>query len=376
MKKTYKFRLYPNNEQVDILQNTLDTCRSIYNTGLEDRINCYDRTGKSLTYYDQANWLKELDNDIYSQISQDTLRRLNKAFDNFFRRIKNNEIPGFPRFQGYDRYDSFTYSQSGFKIIDNRHVKLSKIGTIKFIQSREVIGKIKTCTIKRYKDKWYINFSCEIPEVEKVEIKNIVGIDLGLTTLATLSNGIKIENPRILNKYINIIKNLQKRLSLKRKGFNNYKKLKSILSKLWEKLVNVRNDHLHKLSRKLVNEYDLIILEDLNIKQMVKSNYLSRSIHDVSWKTLINFITYKADYAGKFIELINPYNTSRQCSNCGNIKYDLTLSDRIYKCNKCDLILDRDLNAAINIKNKSKLGANLFPQKKKFQLKQLNGEIK
>ncbi len=365
--KTYKFRLYPNNKQVDILQNTLNTCRYIYNTGLEDRINCYNRTGKSLSYYDQANWLKELDNNIYQQIAQDVLRRLDKAYQNFFRRIKQSEIPGFPRFQGYNRYDSFTYPQLGFKIIDNRHVELSKIGTIKFIQHRNIEGKIKTCTIKRYKDKWYINFSCEIPEVEKVEIKNIIGIDLGITTLATLSNGIKIKNPRILNKYINIIKDLQRRLSLKRKGSNNYKKLKSILSKLYEKLVNVRNDNLHKLSRKLVDEYDLIILEDLNIKQMVKSNYLSRSIHDVSWNKLVNFISYKADYAGKIIELINPYNTSKQCSNCGNIK-ELTLSDRIYKCDKCNFELDRDYNAAINIKNKSKLGANLFLKKEKVSI--------
>ena len=365
--KTYKFRLYPNVEQEGILQEYLNTCRFIYNIGLEDRINCYQRTGKSLSYYDQTQWLKELDNNIYQQVAQDVLNRLNKAYQNFFRRIKLGEKAGFPRFQGYNRYDSFTYPQSGFKILDNRHVQLSKIGTIKFIRSREIIGKIKTCTIKKKVDKWYINFACEIPEVEKVIINKCIGIDLGLTTLATLSNGIKIENPRILNQFIDRIKNLQRNLSLKVKGSNNYKKLKLRISKLYQKLVNVRNDHLHKLSRKLVDEYDLIVYEDLNIKQMVKSNYLSRSIHDVSWRSLINYTTYKADYAGKFVELINPFNTSKMCSNCGNIKEKLSLSDRIYDCDKCNLKLDRDYNAAINILNLSKLGVNLFSKKKEFQ---------
>lgn len=366
MMKTYKFRLYPNNQQEDILQDTLNTCRFMYNMALEDRINCYQRTGKSLSYYDQQSWLKELDNSIYQQIAQDVLRRVDKSYQNFFRRCKTGEKPGFPRFQGYDRYDSFTYSQNGFKIIDNRHVSLSKIGILKFIQHREIIGKIKTCTIKRYNSKWFINFVCEISDIEKVDINNCIGIDLGLTTLATLSDGTKIENPRILNQYINRIKNLQRKLSLKQKGSNNYKKLKLRITRIYQKLVNVRNDHLHKLSRKLVDEYDLIVLEDLNIKKMVKTKYLSRSIHDVSWNKLVNYLTYKADYAGKTIELINPYNTSKQCSNCGNIKTNLSLSDRIYKCDKCNLILDRDLNAAINILNKSKLGANLFPKKKEF----------
>ena len=364
MMKTYKFRLYPNIEQQDILQEWLNTCGFIYNTGLEDRINCYNRTGKSLSYYDQTQWLKELDNNIYQQVAQDVLNRLNKAYENFFRRVKLGEKPGFPRFQGHNRYDSFTYPQSGFKIVDNRHVSLSKIGILKFIQHRIIDGKIKTCTIKRNHDKWYISFSCEIPDVEKVEINKCVGIDLGLINLATLSNGIKIENPRILNLYIERLKALQRRLSLKVKGSNNYKKLKLKLSNVWQKLVNVRNDHLHKLSRKLVDEYDLIVYEDLNVKQMVKSNYLSRSIHDVSWKTLINYSTYKADYAGKFVELINPYNTSKMCSNCGNIKEKLSLSDRIYDCEKCELKLDIDYNAAINILNKSKLGVSLFPKKK------------
>ena len=365
MIKTYKFRLYPNIEQDNILQETLNTCRFIYNMALEDRINCYNRTGKSLSNYDQSQWLKELDNNIYQQVAQNVLNRLNKAYDNFFRRVKNGEKPGFPRFQGFNRYDSFTYPQSGFKIINNRHVSLSKIGILKFIQHRNINGKIKTCTIKKYNNKWFINFSCEISEVEKIDINNCIGIDLGLITLATLSNGTKIENPRILNRYIDRIKDLQRKLSLKQKGSNNYKKLKLRITRLYQKLVNVRNDHLHKLSRKLVDEYDLIVLEDLNIKQMVKSNYLSRSIHDVSWNKLVNFITYKADYAGKFIELINPYNTSKQCSNCGNIKEKLSLSTRIYKCKKCNLKIDRDLNAAINIKNKSKLGTNLFLKTKK-----------
>ena len=337
---------------------------------LEDRINCYQRTGKSLSYYDQARWLKELDVNIYSQVVQDVLKRLDRAYRNFFRRVKSGEKPGFPRFQGYNRYDSFTYTQSGFKIIDNRHVKLSKIGTIGFIQHRIIDGIIKICTIKKYNNKWFINFTCETNEVEKVDINNYIGIDLGLTTLATLSDGTKIENPRILNLYINRIKDLQRKLSLKQKGSHNYKKLKLKIARIYQKLVNVRNDHSHKLSRNLVDKYDLIVLEDLNIKQMVKSNYLSRSIHDVSWNKLVSFIKYKADYAGKYIELINPFNTSKQCSNCGNIK-ELTLSDRIYKCDKCNLILDRDLNAAINILYKSKLGANLFPKKKEFLLKQL-----
>lgn len=349
--KSFKFRIYPNEDQINTFEDWLNECRFIYNDCLADRTNAYQRTGKSINYYQQAGELKYRDLNCYYDSAQKTLDGLDKACQNFFRRVKLGIKPaGYPRFKSENRFKSIIIPNNGFKNLDNNEIKIGKsVGIMKINQYREIQGKVKTTQIKRSSDnKWYIIFSCEIPVKDKVEIEKRVGIDLGLTTLATLSDGTEIENSRPEKKYDSKIKKEQKKLAKKKKGSNNRNKQKIKLNKVYTKVKNVRNDYIHKVSRLLVDKYDLIVFEDLNIKDMVKDSYLSKSIHDASWKTLINFTTYKAEEAGKQIELVNPRNTTKQCSNCGNIK-EMKLSDRQYICPICGLNIGRDLNAAINI---------------------------
>jgi len=318
---------------------------------LADRKNAYDRCGVGLNYTQQAGQLKYLNLDLHSQVAQDVLRRLDKAFQNFFRRVKTGDKPGYPRFQGKDRYDSFTYPQSGFKILDDGKLKLSRIGTIRMFVHREIVGKIKTCTILRDGAQWYACFSVELPKVERVEPETSIGIDLGINTLATLSDGTQIENPKTLDKYDSKLRKAQKDLSRKKKGSNNRNKQKTVLKGAYRKVRNARKDYMHKASRILADTYDIIVFEDLQIRNMVKNHHLARSIHDASWNMLINFTTYKAEEAGGSVKLVNPRNTSKQCSVCGCIQA-MPLSQRTYRCPDCGNVIDRDHNAAINILNR------------------------
>ena len=351
--KTYKFRMYPTAIQIKILEHTLNTCRFLYNDCLADRKNAYERTGETVNCYDQQYELKNRKGiNVHSQVAQDVLKRLQKSFDNFFRRVKNREVPGYPRFQGCDRYNSFTYPQSGFKILDDGKLQLSKIGDLKLIQHREINGKIKTCTIKRKGIQWYASFVTEIDvNVELIKIQTAVGIDLGIKTLAVLSTGENIPNIKTTNKYEKKLAKAQRKLSKKKKGSNNRKKQKIKVQTVHRKIKNTRKDYLHKQSTILVNTWDLIVLEDLQVKDMVKNHRLSKSIVDVAWNTFTSMIKYKAEYAGKNVIFVNPKNTSKICSACGYIQ-DISLSERIYDCLECNLVLDRDHNAAINILNR------------------------
>ncbi|MCK4529233.1 transposase, partial [candidate division WOR-3 bacterium] len=192
MQKTFQYRIYPTRKQNIILLHVLSVCRHLYNDSLHDRKVAYEDCHCGLSYYDQTGWLKFVDKQgVYAHILQNVLHRVDTSFRNFFRRVKNGEKPGYPRFQGRDRYDSFTYPDpdwSGYKIKDGKLI-LSKIGAIRIFQHREIEGKVKTCTIKRDGDQWYASFSVELPDVEKKEIKTSVGVDVGITTLATLSDG-------------------------------------------------------------------------------------------------------------------------------------------------------------------------------------------
>ena len=350
-RRTFKYRIYPTKDQVQTLTDCLTTCRHLYNELLEDRKNAYGRCGVGLNYNQQAGQLKYLNLGIYSQVAQDVLRRLDKAFQNFFRRVKNGEKKaGYPRFQGKNRYDSFTYPQTGFKIKDGK-LHLSKIGVIRIFQHREIVGKIKTCTIKQEGNQWYVCFSVELLDVEKKEIKTSVGVDVGINILATLSDGTEIENPKTLNKYDSKLRKAHRDLSRKKKGSSNRNKQKIVLAGIYRKVRNARKDYLHKTSRILADAYDRIIFEDLQIKNMVKNHHLARSIHDASWGMLISLTTYKAEEAGGVIELVNPRNTSKQCSVCGCIQ-SMPPSQRTYRCPDCGAVMGRDHNAAINILDK------------------------
>ena len=353
MMKTFKFRIYPDQEQITTFEEWLNECRFIYNDCLADRTNAYNRTGRSITRFQQDKELKNRDLSCYHDSAADIINRLDKSFGNFFRRVKLGIKPaGYPRFKGENRFKSFKIPNNGCKILNDNEIKIGKsVGIIPINQYRDMEGKIKTTEIKKSGDnKWWIIFSCEvsIPVQEKVIIEKCVGIDLGLTTLITLSDGTEVENIRSEKKYEAKKKRGHKDLSRKKKRSNNYKKQQIKLNTVYTKIKNVRNDYLHKVGRLLVDKYDLIVFEDLNIENMIKDNYLSKAIYDVSWSKLVNITTYKAEEAGKIVKLVDPRNTTKQCSNCGNIK-QIKLSERQYICPKCGLNIKRDLNVTINI---------------------------
>jgi putative transposase len=361
MRKTYQFRIYPiRNSEVNAIR-TLTTCRHLYNDALAVRKKqaALNRLKKQLDvfpwgkpewiyYEDQANELSEsktdFQNEVHSQVLQNVLKRVDRSMINFFKGS------GYPRFQGRNRYNSFTYPQKGFELKDGK-LYLSKIGSFKIVLHREIEGTIKTCTIKRDADQWYVSFSCEIDKpIIPVEIKTETGIDVGLTDLITLKNGAKIIPPKFLRESEEKLIREQKRLSKKKLRSRNRKKQVLFVAKVHRKIRFQRKDFNHKLSRELVDTYDRIVFEDLQIQNMVQNHHLAKSISDAGWYQLMNLTEYKAGYAGKFVEFVNPSGTSQNCSGCGSpVPKDLSV--RIHSCPFCGLVLDRDHNAAINIFN-------------------------
>ncbi|MDA8272778.1 MAG: transposase [Deltaproteobacteria bacterium] len=289
MIKTYKYRLEPTRKQEEKLDQMLETCRILYNSCLVDRNRHYKETGKGLSRIDQQKLLvrdkkniEELTN-THSQVLQDVLFRVEKAYKAFFRRLKDrNGKAGYPRFKNYGRYDSITYTQSGFSIAFGK-LKLSKVGHIKLKQHRNINGIIKTCNIKKEIDKYYVCFSVEYKPEPKPISNRRIGIDMGIKSFAVLSNGETLDNPKYLVKSEEKLNKKQKRLSPKKKGSNNRKKARIVVAKLHKKVSNQRKDFQHKQSRRLVDNYGYIAVEDLQIRNMVKNHNLAKSIHDAGW---------------------------------------------------------------------------------------------
>jgi putative transposase len=351
--KAYKYKLRTNKKFVENAQKTLDLCRELYNASIQERRDADKMNGISLNYHAQAVQLPAIKKDrhdlsaIHSQVLQDVLRRSDKAFDNFFRRSKNGEKPGYPRFKSKDRYDSFTYPQSGFRLEGDK-LHLSKIGSVRVRLSRPVEGTVKTCTIKRECDGWYVIFTVE-PNQSKYILKTgkTVGIDVGLETFAKFSDDGAIENPRFFRESEGELAKAQRKLATKRKSPGKRRAAKKIVAKVHRKIANRRKDFAHKGVNKLLKMYDGIGLEKLNVKGLQQSN-LAKSISDVAWTTFTSILQYKAAEAGRTVVFVDPRYTSQDCSRCGHRK-KLTLADRIYHCDKCGLEIDRDLNAARNI---------------------------
>ena len=360
MLKTYKYRLYPTSRQKEKLRLTLETCRILYNSCLVDRNRHYESTGKGLSRMTQQKILvqdkKRIEylTNIHSQVLQDVLFRVEKAYKAFFRRIKEKKgKAGYPRFKNYGRYDSITYTQSGFGIDDTGKLSLSKIGHIKIKLHRQINGVIKTCSIKKEIGKWYVCFSVEYKPIEMPIPNKTIGIDVGINHFAALSDRTFIDNPKYLIKSEKRLIKKQRQLSSKKKGSNNRKKARMAVATLHKKVSNQRKDFHHKLSREIVDNYGYIAVEDLQIKNMVKNHNLAKSINDAGWGQFLSFLTYKAEEAGCYVERVNPRYTSKMCGNCGNVYHDLTLSDRKWTCPVCNTYHDRDINASINILNKT-----------------------
>ncbi len=354
MHRTYKYQLLPNAKQERALTNLLSKCASLYNGALEERIDAYRKTGKTVTLYDQMKSLTIIRSEmsewsaIPAWIARSPLRRLDHAYKAFFRRVKAGEKPGFPRFRSRARYDSFSFPPQGQALHGNR-IHVPKLGHVKFNLTREISGEIKEVTIRRSSTgRWWVCFSCDLGEAPpKIAVRTAVGIDVGLESFATLTDGSDpIQNPRYYRKGQDLLARRQRVLARKRKGSNARRLAKLQVAKAYEHVCNQRRDFSRKLAADLCARYDLIAHEDLNIRGMVHGN-LSKSIHDAAWGQFLHDLSCKAESAGKHVIAVDPRGTSQRCSACGSvIKKDL--GDRQHVC-VCGLSIHRDLNAARNI---------------------------
>jgi len=359
MLKTFKYRLYPNKQQQRLLEQLLEECRWLYNHLLAERRDVWEHRQESLRYYDQAMSLPALKAErptlagVQSQVLQNVAVRIDLAFKAFFRRVKAGENPGYPRFRGRRRYDSLTYPQVpvGCKLdAEAKRLRLHGVGPVKIIPHRPLEGAPKTATIRRSSTgKWYVSFSCEYAEPSPLpETGQQVGIDVGLKTFARLSTGQEVANPRFFRTEERALARVQRRLSKADQGTPDRAGRRRVVARVHERIAWRRGDFAHQHSRRIVNAFDVIAVEDLSVNRMTHNHCLAKSIHDAAWSQFADLLSYKAAWAGRRYVAVNPAYTSQDCSQCGH-RQPLSLADRTYRCPCCGAVLDRDLNASLNI---------------------------
>ncbi len=351
--RAWKFRLYPTKMQVKEMETHLWLSKNLWNELLELTKQTYADYGKFST----TRALNELakTSELYSQVAQDVFRRLNKSIYGMIERRKKGINAGFPRFKNLDRMRSLTYPQFGFSLTGKK-LKVSPFGEINIKLHRNVVGKIKTLTLKREASrKWYAILTTET-ETNPIQKNNgsQIGIDLGLINFAVLSDGTTIKNPRHLKRYADRLAEKQRKVPRKKKGSSRRRIANRKVAILHEKVRRTRRDFLHKLSRKLVHSHSLMALEKLASQEMAKQQY-GKSINDAGWSEFISMVSYKAESAGSRVVLVNPANTTKICSDCGEL-VKKELHERQHNCPSCGLSIDRDHNAAINILNRATVG--------------------
>lgn len=347
MRKTFKYRLYPTKKQVDFLNGQLAEACRLYNGALQERRDAYRLAGESLNYYSQANQLKEIRaaGDLGLEnfsCCQDVLRRLDKNFKAFFRRVKEKKgKAGFPRFRSVTRYDSLTFPSygDGCRLLPTGKLKIQGAGQIKLKLHRELKGTIKTVTVKREAERWYACFSVEYQPVPIHESAAEVGIDVGLTAFATLSDGTEIENPRYYREAQAKLRRAQRKVARRKRGSHSRKKAVRELQRTHAHIRNQRADFHHQVARTIVNQYGLIVVEDLNVKGLAGGR-LAKSVNDAGWSSFIEKLTYKAAEAGRVLLKVDPRGTSQTCL-CG-AHVPKTLNDRWHQCLECGLSARRD----------------------------------
>ena len=355
--KTFEFRIRPNRKFVAACDKALDDSRFVYNCALEQRIRVYNASGKTIGFCQQSRQLTEARNElpeiksVLRAIQSDALERLDEAFDAFFRRLQHGEKPGFPRFKSRDRYH--TFSQKYEKVrpcpIQGDKLTVPGVGTCRIRLSRPIEGRCKQLRITRRADGWYALLVCEISKPSPMaKTGATVGVDVGIKSFATLSTGEEIANPRHLKQAATRLAREQRRLSRKVKGGQNRKKARGKVALRHLRIQRARKHFHHEVAAKLVNRFDRIAVEDLNIRGMVKNHRLAKSILDVAWGQFFAITKSKAESAGRTFERVNPRYTSQTCSNCGH-RQKMPLAIRVYECEKCGYVCGRDHNAAINL---------------------------
>jgi putative transposase len=381
MKKTYRYRLYPTKKQETILNQQLTLCCELYNAALQERRDAYSMCGERISFTQQSAQLPEIKlirpecNTIYSQVLQDVLHRVDKAFKAFFRRCQAGQTPGHPRFKSLLRYESITYPQMGFGIDEQGKLSLSKIGHIKMVQHRPFKGVVKTCTICcSSTGKWFVCFSCdEVTPVVLPASSEVVGIDVGLKTFAYLSDGSTIDNPRFFREEEDTLARAQRRLAQEAKGTPQHRKRRKVVARVHERIRWRRENFVHKVSRRLVNHYGTIAIEALVVRNLMRRPRtkqddstraflpraflpngattkagLNKSIADAAWSLFFAALVVKAEEAERHVIKVPPAYTTQTCADCG-YRQAMPLSARRYSCEQCGVVRERDHNASLNI---------------------------
>lgn len=361
MEYSYKFRLYPNNAQENLILRTFGCCRFVFNHYLAQRIKSYQETGKSPTRFTQDKdlttlkqqeetlWLKEVDKCAL----QNTLKHLDSAYQNFFRRVKEGKRPGFPHFKSKKQKRQSYQTNSNIKVFEGA-VQLPKLGRVKCRVSRPVKGKILSATVSRSASgKYYVSLCCRLEEdfPKFLATGAVVGLDMGIKSFAVSDDGTEYPNPKYLRQSEKKLKRLQQQLSRKTKGSANWEKARIKVARLHEHIANQRRDMQQKLSTNIVRQHDIICIEDLAPSNLVRNHKLAKSISDAAWSEFRRQLTYKSAWYGKQLITVDRfYASSQTCSECGG-KWSGTknLKVRDWTCPYCGAVLDRDTNAAINI---------------------------
>ena len=367
--KAYKFRLYPNKTQKQLMNKTFGCVRFIYNQMLAEHKNIYEqykdnkeelkkqKYSTPAKFKKEFEWLKEVDSLALANAQMN----LQTAYKNFFR----DKSVGFPKFKS-KKHNRNSYTTNNLKsgkglsirITDDKHIKLPKLGLVKFIQHRQIPNNqiIKSCTIsKTPTGKYYISILVEYEEVInpiQINYNNVLGLDMDMKNLYTDSQCIRAEYPRFYRKTLEKLEKEQRKLSKRKKSGSNRNKQRLKVAKIHEKVANQRKDFLHKLAKELVDKYDLICIEDLNMKAMSQCLNLGKSVADNSWGMFTTMLNYKLQWQGKQLVKVNKwYPSSKTCHKCGYINKELTLSDREWICPSCGSVIDRDYNASLNIRD-------------------------
>jgi len=362
MIKSFKYRLYPIKKQVAALEAQLNGHRFLYNQALTERKEVYEATGKGINCFSQMIGLlpkfrkenESLSLCNYSSLQQ-TLRRLDKSFKAFFRRVKAGEKAGYPRFKSADRFNTIAYATlgDGCQIKENR-LYLQNVGCIKVKWHRPITDNIKTLSITRRNNRWYVCFVVECEPKPLPKTNKEIGIDVGLNAFITTSDGRKIEPPKYFRKAERKLAKAQRSLCRKKKGSNRKRKARILVANHHERIANQRLNFCHKTTYSLVQNYDGFAVENLNIRNMVKNRHLAKSISDAGWGMFLAILKSKAENAGRWYQEVSPNGTSQMCSNCGEV-VKKSLAVRVHNCPSCGLSLDRDINAALNILQKARI---------------------
>jgi putative transposase len=364
---TYQFRLYPTKKQVSILERWLVWCCETYNAALDERRSAYRMAGLSLSYAHQCAELpacKEVRpelGEVPAQVLQDVIKRVDRAFADFFRRVQEGQKPGYPRFKSRFRYDSLTFKQyqNSFDVLpgtkkNKATLVLAKLGQVKMVMHRSIKGTPKTAIVKRTPTgKWLVSISVELAEEEAAGKRlpvctEAVGIDVGLSTFAYLSTGEEIANPGFFRREEATLARAQRKLARAPRGSKQQKKRRTVVARVHERVRHRRKNFIEQEVCKLIQRFGLLAVEALVVRSMLKHPTLAKSIADASWSMFFTHLLCKAEEAGRAVVRVNPAYTSQTCSACGH-RQAMPLSVRVYECSQCGLVIHRDHNASHNI---------------------------